>query len=378
VNTAAAAAAVADHTVAGIAGTERYLAGRYPWAEQMFTLAWEAALGDGTAHTRVTAAQPADPRLANQIVFAAQDAATRRIWQGNRIVHTFDPDLWEQLGEVDEDMILPGSVFEHLPYPDPFLVWPEPIVHTLHDGNQAVTVGCFITGRSVPVVPHPDVWSGPDTKLGWPISTHSPHGSGSLVVTIISEVHDRPGHQRRLPRMDNLPDTLISRVTFDLSKDVRVGDLIDRIGRRYREDVERGAFERSVRPMLRRIIAALLYLCATNADLRPLPAPAARRAAKGAQRAAKPPKVVNVGFVVGAGLRAWRRTEREAKAERPSGTGGRHVRPHVRRAHPHLYWTGEGRKTPRVRWVWPVRVNAHLYTMITTVQPLRRRKEPTS
>jgi hypothetical protein len=38
-------------------------------------------------------------------------------------------------------------------------------------------------------------------------------------------------------------------------------------------------------------------------------------------------------------------------------TTGRTVRPHMRRAHPHLYWTGEGRTQPRVRFLLPVSVH---------------------
>jgi hypothetical protein len=45
--------------------------------------------------------------------------------------------------------------------------------------------------------------------------------------------------------------------------------------------------------------------------------------------------------------------------ERAKGTGdvsGQTVRPHMRRAHAHLYWTGEGRKSPRVRFLLPISV----------------------
>ena len=36
--------------------------------------------------------------------------------------------------------------------------------------------------------------------------------------------------------------------------------------------------------------------------------------------------------------------------------GGTHAspRPHMRRAHWHLYWTGTGRAVPRVKWIAPV------------------------
>jgi hypothetical protein len=43
-------------------------------------------------------------------------------------------------------------------------------------------------------------------------------------------------------------------------------------------------------------------------------------------------------------------------AREPGDPTGRHVRPHLRRAHSHLYWTGKGRKLPRVRFLLPISV----------------------
>jgi hypothetical protein len=40
----------------------------------------------------------------------------------------------------------------------------------------------------------------------------------------------------------------------------------------------------------------------------------------------------------------------------PGLNTGRTVRPHLRRAHSHLYWTGEGRQQPRVRFLLPISV----------------------
>lgn len=375
--TAQATAALVGEMVSALMDTERFLARDDPWAAAMFAIATEAAMGDGTSKARPMPLQPLNDHRVRQIVFTAQDVAVRRVWQQHRTTYDIDPALWEELGEVDEDMVLPGSVFEHLPHPDPFLAFPERPTYTLADGNTARTLGCFITGRSGTRVPAPDEFTGPHTALGWPLSSHSPHAQGGLVVTIMSEVLDRKtGRLRHVKEMGGVPDCLIARVTLDLHGEVRIGDLIDEIAARYDSSDEGDIFNTTVRPMLRRIVAVLLYLCATNADLRPLPAPAARRAVRGATRAAKPPKVVTVGYAVGAGLRAW--CKARGDAERAAAADpDRHVRPHVRRAHPHLYWTGPGRTVPRVRWVWPVRVNAHLQ-LSTTVQPIRRQKASTS
>jgi hypothetical protein len=53
--------------------------------------------------------------------------------------------------------------------------------------------------------------------------------------------------------------------------------------------------------------------------------------------------------------RAVERWEIEHAGEGGDPTG-RSLRPHMRRAHSHLYWTGEGRKQPRVRFLLPISV----------------------
>jgi len=54
---------------------------------------------------------------------------------------------------------------------------------------------------------------------------------------------------------------------------------------------------------------------------------------------------------------AIERWELEHTHEREEASG-RTVRPHTRRAHAHLYWTGEGRSVPRVRFLLPISVKA--------------------
>lgn len=378
--TAQRAAAIVAEMIGSLVVTERFLSLQEPWAEDMFALAIDASLSDGSSRKIPRTAPPVEPSKVRQIVFSAQDAATRRIWQQHRITYDLDPDLWAELGAIDEDTILPASVFAHLPHPDPFLVWPEIEAYPLEDGTRMRSVGAFVTSRSQTRIADPDTVSGPETMLGWPVSTHSPHAKRSdLVITIVANVEDADGHTVRTESMGGIPDCIIARMTLNFSRaNVRVGDLIDDIAARYRNDetANPGAsFNSVVRPMLRRIISTLLYLCATNVDLQPLPASTARRAARGTGKAVKPPRMIAVGYDVGAGLRAWRRG-RPADHE-PTATG-RHVRPHVRRAHPHLYWTGEGRKTPRVHWLWPIRINAAAPIGKTTVQPVRKRERSTA
>lgn len=372
------AAVAVNEAVTNIIETAQYLTRQTPWAQDMFAIAVDAGLGNGMSFKVPRNPPPTDIRLVREVVFSAQDVATRRIWQRSRVVYDIDQELWDELGAIDEDTVLPARVFAHLPHPDPFIAWPDGQLLPLADGTQMRGLGCFVTGKSASkYTTHADLLTGPNSMLGWSVSTHSPHATGDLVITIVSAVHDANGRLIRLAS-DNLTDCIVSRVSLEVGGvgDVRVGDLIDAIAARYsdssdRMTVESGAtFDNTVRPMLRRIISTLLYLCATNADLRPVSATTTRHATRGAGAASKPPRVVVVGYAVGAGLRAWRRTQSLGAA---SGGMGRPMRPHIRRAHPHLFWTGEGRKIPRVRWLWPIRINADAGIKTTTVEPIRKR-----
>jgi len=60
---------------------------------------------------------------------------------------------------------------------------------------------------------------------------------------------------------------------------------------------------------------------------------------------------------VGVGYRqALERWEIEQAREIAAHSSDRSVRPHMRRAHAHLYWTGPGRTEPRVRFLLPIAV----------------------
>jgi hypothetical protein len=369
---APSAALVVASAVSALSETENYLIRDEPWSKYMFNLAVDAALGDGTSRLPIpTTPTYIDSVGLQQIVFTAQDCATRRLWQQNRIVYDVDAELWNELGDIDEDTVVPARVFAHLAHPNPFIRWPNAPAYPLRDGWKMRSIGCFVTGASGTHIEEEENISNPRNMLGWPVSTHSEYASGNIVITTMSFVELADGKPRYVPELDNIVDAVVSRVTLKVggSGEVRIGDLIDAIGTRYETNDVGTGFEDSVRPMLRRIISVLLYLCATNADLRPLPAAATRRAVQGTRMAAKPPRAFQVGYVVGAGLRAWRR--RQAAGTRADELPTSLRRPHIRRAHPHLYWTGEGRKIPRVRWLFPIRVNAHLGDSTTSVQPVK-------
>lgn len=68
------------------------------------------------------------------------------------------------------------------------------------------------------------------------------------------------------------------------------------------------------------------------------------------------PAWYDVGRAYGAAIERWA-DAREAEAH-GAGSGERSVRPHMRAAHAHLYWTGPGRTVPRVRYLPPIPVKA--------------------
>ena len=112
-------------------------------------------------------------------------------------------------------------------------------------------------------------------------------------------------------------------------------------------------------PTTTAVINTLLYL-AGEPDLVRLVHPGEKPTVKAKLARADPERFKdlrepNLQAVGTAFARAIERWEIEHANERGDPTG-RTVRPHMRRAHAHLYWTGEGRTSPRVRFLLPVSV----------------------
>lgn len=113
------------------------------------------------------------------------------------------------------------------------------------------------------------------------------------------------------------------------------------------------SFAESLQDLAAPLVSILLYLCASDAELRPVRGrgkltPRLKSGRTGPHMpAAKKPEVWEAGFELGAQLREATRAEHQ----------GGSVRPHVRRAHWHGYWTGSGEnKRLRLNWVSPVLV----------------------
>jgi hypothetical protein len=351
-NTAATAAELAAYLINEIHVQETRVRRHIPASETIIDSYIRLALSGESPH-RVAADLALAGGLANmtaaqavQIQFTGQDAATRRLWQRTRYVYDVDPDTWLSLGDARGDMKLPADTFTRLPHPDPFVRLPNPITLPLPDGQRQKVVGFFITGAAPGVfgsfqVSTADGWSA-GVRLLFAGLVESADGSAFMV-----------GKQR---------DIAWTRISLNPA-DGTVNTMIENSLARFTPTVQGGDWRNDVPVLVRSAVSLLVYLCADNADTQTVRAFARGRARDGRRRAPKPATLVRVGYRVGAALRAHRRAQ---QAGDPVSTG-RKVAPHIRRAHPHLYWVGKGRTEQRIRWVWPVRVNMPEDPPLTTV-----------
>lgn len=121
------------------------------------------------------------------------------------------------------------------------------------------------------------------------------------------------------------------------------------------------------------ILSLLLYLCADESEIgaereRPV-RPEPKRTKRGLRLfPAEHPRTWDVGVRMGAALRAAYRAQDSAE----SLATGRHVRPHVRRAHWHTFLAGRGREEKRVKWLPPIPVNlGDVSALPATIRPVK-------
>lgn len=67
------------------------------------------------------------------------------------------------------------------------------------------------------------------------------------------------------------------------------------------------------------------------------------------------PHVFGIGAKWGRAVQNWA-AETEAQAGPPRTSSGRFISPHIRAAHPHLYWTGPGKTIPLIKFLLPIQV----------------------
>ena len=109
------------------------------------------------------------------------------------------------------------------------------------------------------------------------------------------------------------------------------------------------------RPYFRIALNTCQYLCASNAEIHDVKTKKGDRPVVSVNGKSRPVAVQRseVGFRLGTKFEKLYK-KAEAGEQRYDSKGGRPVRPHVRRAHWHHYWTGPGRTVLELRWLEPV------------------------
>lgn len=105
------------------------------------------------------------------------------------------------------------------------------------------------------------------------------------------------------------------------------------------------------------------YLCSTNADIVPSYEPQRGIRRNNAKRRSQA-TWNDVGYRIGAELRAWKR---KGPASHSGNGAGGSVRPHMRRAHWHHFWVGprDGERKLVLKWLAPTMVNGGDYERAT-------------
>ncbi|MBF0233298.1 MAG: hypothetical protein HQK65_09710 [Desulfamplus sp.] len=99
----------------------------------------------------------------------------------------------------------------------------------------------------------------------------------------------------------------------------------------------------------------ILYICSAERDIITVSKPRKIKKTKNPKKQKKQlPIEYRVGSTIGKNIRKARSEYSKEGTDTGAGTK---KSPHIRKAHYHLYWTGEGRKIPQLKFIYPVLVN---------------------
>ncbi|GAB4989017.1 hypothetical protein MAHJHV58_16930 [Mycobacterium avium subsp. hominissuis] len=270
---------------------------------------------------------------------AVYTAEAVRAWQRHRVVYQVHPALFAALSDTDTNTEIPCEVFARLPHPDPFVAFPVPIPMAPDPRSSApvveapVLTGMLVTGLTE------------DREM---CSTADP-GMRFLSVALAAKLRYEgldPTYEERLVTLPAAGRKTPAQMAGDMQALISV---MNPDHARPVDDLDTEAF--------RLATGILLYVCSVGADTTTVQAAVHRGRNKNANaRRRANTEVVGVGFHVGPALeRHYRQSSAPAAHD-----GGGPVRPHVRRAHWHTYWTGpkSAPQKPELRWLHPIVVRA--------------------
>ena len=254
-----------------------------------------------------------------------------------------------------------GELFNHLPYRDPLVVFPEPIAGVTAMGVPGTTVGFYVYGM------RPNFAHGGARVM---CSTHHPVRQ-EIGLMFLTHVIDPDSGE---------PDVDFTHLAFPVGQErFRIDEAIERsvtgTMRQQGDLPSSDELRRWLRELCRLAMTTVLYLCAEDADVRDSTPADSRKARRRARRTpGTPRKYVEIGYVDGPDLHDFRHNPSTRLRPRTAGTGGRFRQPpHQRRCHLRTFWKGKGRTEPVLRVVLPYWVSRDL---LESYRPIRRRIHP--
>ncbi|WP_039824882.1 hypothetical protein [Nocardia testacea] len=282
----------------------------------------------------------------HDIVLAAENVRT---WKQTQVVYRVHPELALHLTDTAPGTEIPWQVFRRLPHPDPFVVFPTPLPapHATKApmAEPSVYVGMLVTG-----------YAG-----GFMRCSTSDEDLRFLCVDLVGRVHLVGSEPHYAWYSIHIP-------CHDETSTVE--EMIRAMGHVLRgADPDRTPDQREVEAY-RLVLSLLLYLCSDRGDVRSSRGAGPKNARP---RRGSATTVIDVGFDIGPKLSA----ARTPRAETAAAPTGRAVRPHIRRAHWHTYWTGPWDvSTPHIRRVHPTLVHRAEFKARPTVIDAQNQHTP--
>lgn len=257
---------------------------------------------------------------------------THRAWERAAVVYAMHPAIVTELASAEPARV-PAAALDHLPHPNPLIVWPDPPPCVDMDGGPARILAAYIVGvggnrRSITTTDDPD-------RTGYRITVVARLPNGILEeggIRLDTGPHDWFDH-------DTAIESAAHRSVEINTAAGLASSTID-------------AHTRALRSKIGPALDALLYVTSIGADLNPLQTRTRRTPRRAASttkaRSKGDANVLGVGWTLGPALDAPRHTTPEPV---PGTTPATTKRPHPRRAYYATRWTGPGRTVPRNAYI---------------------------
>lgn len=272
----------------------------------------------------------------------ARDCAIFRLWAQAKVVYAMDDRLLGYLSGSSVSSI-PAEILRGIPHPSPYVLLPAP---DLDDPETAyyrthigVPQGAFVFGRYRNAELLCSTRDERREDLGLMFTGFLESGGETVVQTIRCTIPLR----ERAVTVEGVTDATIAGFAFN----------------EHLAEDDRSRFEAWLRRYVAQVFNSLVYICTDQPDIETY-RPGAGRAGKHRQRRPRPGdihEIVQLGFRMGPAL--FEARQRHERGQPAAGTGARQP-PHRRRGHFHTYWTGPGRKVPKVNWIAPYWVSQDL------------------